>query len=214
MTLAPARCLLFPWLLLAGTGTVQAGPGQWAFRVFLDDKPIGTHLFTLQGQEAQRELRSEASFTVKVLGLTLYRYEHLALERWQGDCLVSLEARTNDDGVRKTVQARVEGSTLAVVANGTRNQLGGCVTTFAYWNPAILAADRLLNAQTGRLEKVRIESQGRDWVLNAQGQASQASRYRIVGPEEPITLWYDEANRWVGLESQVGSGRRLTYRLD
>ena len=151
---------------------------------------------------------------MKVLGLTLYRYEHLALERWQGDCLVSLEARTNDDGVRKTVQAWVEGSTLTVVAGGTRNQLGGCVTTFAYWNPAILAADRLLNAQTGRLEKVRIESQGRDWVLNAQGQASQASRYRIVGPEEPITLWYDEANRWVGLESQVGSGRRLTYRLD
>jgi len=206
--------LLLPWLFLAGSGPVLAGPRQWTFQVFLDDKPIGTHVFTLRDQAAGRELRSEASFTVRFLGLTVYRYEHVATERWQGECLVSLEARTNDDGVRNTVQARAEGSNLLVLASGSREQLEGCVTTFAYWNPAILTAERLLNAQTGRLEKVRIEAQGRDWFTNARGLASQANRYRILGPEQPITLWYDEAQRWVGLESQVGGGRRLTYRLN
>lgn len=201
-------------LLMAGSGALQAEPRRWSFRVFLDDKPIGTHVFTLREQDALRDLRSEASFTVTFLGLTLYRYEHLALERWQGDCLVSLEARTNDDGVRKTVQAQLEGSTLTVDASGSREQLPGCLKTFAYWNPAILVADRLLNAQTGRWEKVTIEAQGRDRFANARGQSSPANRYRILGPEQPITLWYDEASRWVGLESRVGSRRKLTYRLE
>lgn len=206
--------LLLPLLLIAGAGPVQAQPQQWSFRVFLDDKPIGTHVFTLREQDTVRELRSEASFTVTFLGLRLYRYEHLAVERWSGDCLLSLEARTNDDGVRKTVQARLEGTSLTVEANGRQAQLPGCLKTFAYWNPAILAADRLLNAQTGRLEQVSIQAQGPDQIMNAKGQASQANRYRILGPEQPITLWYDTANSWVGLESKVGGGRRLTYRLE
>lgn len=214
LSLPGLRPLLLPWLLLAGAGPVQAGPQQWSFRVFLDDKPIGTHVFTLRDQGAQRELQSEARFTVTFLGLALYRYEHLAVERWKDDCLLSLEARTNDDGVRKSVQARLEGTSLSVDANGRKEQLPGCLKTFAYWNPAILAADRLLNAQTGRLEQVTIQAQGPDQITNARGQASQANRYRILGPEQPITLWYDAASRWVGLESRVGSGRRLTYRLE
>ena len=206
--------LLLPCLFLAGSSPLLAGTQQWTFQVFLDDKPIGTHVFTLRDQNAGRELRSEASFTVRFLGVTVYRYEHVATERWQGECLVALEARTNDDGDRNTVQARAEGPNLLVLARGSREQLEGCVTTFAYWNPAILKAERLLNAQTGRLEKVRIEAQGRDRFTNARGQASQANRYRILGPGQPITLWYDEAHLWVGLESQVGGGRRLTYRLN
>jgi len=209
----PVR-LTLPWLLFAGAGPLLAGPQQWAFRVFLDDKPIGTHVFTLRDQGAQRELRSEASFTVTFLGLTLYRYEHLAMERWKGDCLLSLEARTNDDGVRKTVQARIEGTSLTVDADGRQEQLPGCLKTFAYWNPAILAADRLLNAQTGRLERVSIQALGLDQITSAKGRPSQANRYQVLGPEQPITLWYDAASRWVGLESKVGGGRRLTYRLE
>ena len=207
------RCSCILLMALAASPAL-AEPRQWSFRVFLDDKPIGTHVFTLREQDAVRELRSEARFTVTFLGLALYRYEHVALEQWKGDCLLSLEARTNDDGIRTTVQARREGSSLAVDANGAREQLPGCLKTFAYWNPAILTAERLLNAQTGRYEKVTIEAQGRDRLANAQGQTSPANRYRILGPDQPITLWYDNANRWVGLESRVGGGRRLAYRLE
>jgi len=101
-----------------------------------------------------------------------------------------------------------------VDANGRQEQLPGCLKTFAYWNPAILAADRLLNAQTGRLEQVRIQAQGPDQITNARGSPSQANRYQVLGPEQPITLWYDASSRWVGLESKVGGGRRLTYRLE
>ena len=93
---------------------------------------------------------------------------------WQGGCLVALEARTNDDGDRNTVQARAEGPNLLVLARGSREQLEGCVTTFAYWNPAILKAERLLNAQTGRLEKVRIEAQGQVHECPGSGQPGQS----------------------------------------
>ena len=213
MSALTLQAALLAFLLPAGPGFAQTGDRQWSFSVFLDDKPIGTHVFTLQERNTHQELRSAAGFTVKVLGLTLYRYEHLATEHWKEGCLVALDARSNDDGAQTTVRVRLEGSALTVDANGTRESLRGCVKTFAYWDPAILKADRLLNAQTGRWERVTIEAQGRDRWVDAQGQASVVNRFRIVGPDQPITLWYDDANRWVGLQSLVGRGRKLTYRL-
>ena len=213
MSRRPLQAALLACLLPAGPGVAQTGDRQWSFSVFLDDKPIGTHVFTLQERNTRQELRSEAGFTVKVLGLTLYRYEHLATEQWQEGCLVALDARTNDDGAKSTVRVQRNGSALTVEANGTRESLRGCVKTFAYWDPAILKAERLLNAQTGRWEQVTIEAQGRERWADARGQARVVNRFRIVGPDQPITLWYDDANRWVGLQSQVGRGRKLIYRL-
>ncbi|MFZ1613443.1 MAG: DUF6134 family protein [Holophaga sp.] len=208
---------VFRWMLwaslLATPGFAQAPDQRWSFRVFLDEKPIGSHVFTLRDLGAVRELKSQANFAVKFLMLTAYRYEHTAIEQWRGGCLVSMNASTDDDGTKLAVSTQQEGSNLMVVANGIRTPLSGCVKSFAYWNPEILGADRLLNAQTGQWEAVIIEAQGRDTFPNAQGQRVSAKRYRIVGPKQPIVLWYDDANRWIGLESNVGKGRKLTYRL-
>lgn len=211
-TWKPLRLILL-LSLMAGPGFAQMAEQRWSFRVFLDEKPIGTHLFTLRDLGAVRELKSQADFAVKFLLLTAYRYEHTAIEQWRDGCLVSMRARTNDDGASTTVSTQNEGANLVVTANGVRTPLQGCVKSFAYWNPDFLGANRLLNAQTGQWESVSIEAQGQDTFSNAQGQGVSAKRYRIVGPKQPIVLWYDDSNRWIGLESQVGKGRKLTYRL-
>jgi hypothetical protein len=84
--------------------------------------------------------------------------------------------------------------------------------SFAYWNPAMLKQTQLLNSQTGRYEKVRIEALGSE-SLPAQGRSITADHYRIVGTEQPIDLWYTPAGDWVGLASMVSGGkRRLSYR--
>ncbi len=44
-----------------------AQPRVWNFGVFLNDGPIGHHRFTLRGEGAEREMKIEARFDVKVL---------------------------------------------------------------------------------------------------------------------------------------------------
>ena len=83
-------------LLFAGTAA-QAQVQQWDFQVFLDDKPIGYHRYTLREAGAERELTSEARFDVKLLFITAYRYAHDASESWRGNCLARLNARTDDN---------------------------------------------------------------------------------------------------------------------
>lgn len=203
--------------LLATAPPAAAQSRTWNFRVFLDDAEIGQHRFTLREQGTARELTSEARFAVKIAFITAYRYAHDATERWRGNCLAGLTARTDDDGKKSTVEAALEatpeGERLIVTQAGNRAALEGCAMTFAYWNPEMLKQGRLLNAQTGEAEPVKITA-GAEETIAVRGASVLARRYRLTGPQQPIDLWYSAAGEWLGLESTVRGGRRLRYRLE
>ena len=220
---------LVPGLLLASVTVQAADPnaasGEWNFQVTLDEKPIGTHRFTVTADGAgARKVVSDAAFDVKMLGLTVYRYRHQASEQWRGDCLRMLSSETDDDGQMSRVRAVAEGGGLRVSTEAPASvtpavppvqTLGGCAMSFAYWNPAIRSQTQLLNAQTGRYEAVKIAEAGRGAAepFAFRGQAVSATRWRIEGPVQPVDVWYTAQGEWVGLDSTVGGGRKLKYRL-
>ena len=190
--------------------------GEWNFRALLDGKPIGQHRFSVTlvsgAQGDERRVLSEASFAVKFLGITAYRYRHKATEQWRGECLTALSATTDDDGKASSVRTEADGDALTIKTASATQSLSGCVMTFAYWNPAIQTQTRLLNAQTGKAESVQVSRAGSGSV-EVRGQPVAATRFRITGPAEPIDVWYSAQGEWVGLDSLVGGGRRLSYRL-
>jgi hypothetical protein len=196
-----------------GATAAQAQTRVWDFRAQLDDAPIGYHRFTLSGEGGSRELKSETRFEVKVLFISAYRYLHDATERWRGNCLESLAARTDDNGERSVVEAVGGADGLQVAAGAARETLAGCVMSFAYWNPQMLRQTRLLNAQTGKFEAVRVSALGEE-VITVRGQPQTARKFRLTGPKNPIDLWYSAADEWLALESTVAGGRRLRYTLN
>ncbi len=185
----------------AGAETVAAPTGEWNFRALLDGRPIGQHRFSVSGEGEERKVVSEANFTVTFLGITAYRYQHKATEQWRANCLTALESTTDNDGKPERVRT-------------DRNDalLKGCVMSFAYWNPAIQRQDRLLNAQTGKFETVQIKRIGAGSV-EVRGKPVEATEFRITGAANPIAVWYTAQGEWVGLDSVVAGGRKLTYRL-
>jgi len=185
---------------LACLFATSAGAAEWKFRALLDDKPIGTHRFSVATQGDERTLLSEASFAVRFLGFTAYRYHHTATEQWRGDCLTALSATTDDDG--KSNKVHIEGEPLK-----------GCAMSFAYWNPLIQTQTRLLNAQTGLFETVQVSRVG-PGTLTVRGTPTPATRWRITGPAHPIDVWYSAQGDWIGLDSTVAGGRKLSYRLE
>lgn len=190
--------------LLLGNPVPAAQQEQsWNFRVHLDGKPIGFHRFDLSTQNSSRTLISDAEFAVRVLGITVYRYRHQATEHWQADCLQSLHSRTDDGGKQLAVALRT-------------TDLPGCAMSYAYWNPRLLEQNRLVNAQTGRIDTVQITHLGAG-EIQVHGMKRRASRWRITGLPHPIDLWYAEpvttAGTWLGLDSYLDN-RVLSYRLE
>ena len=206
------RLLVFA--LLATTIAAHAADGTrvYAFKAFLDDKPIGSHRFTVVTSGSERKVTSEADFAVKFIGITAYHYHHHAQEQWSGECLAALTSSTDDDGKPASVKLVKNGDANEITTNaGTKNE-PGCLMTYAYWNPAMREQKRLLNPQTGKVDAVTV-SRVADGHVTVDGKDVAATDWRITGGESPVDVWISEQGDWVGLDSMVSNGKhKLTYR--
>ncbi|MFN0038515.1 MAG: DUF6134 family protein [Burkholderiales bacterium] len=203
---------LWMGLVLTAASQSTAAMRDLEFQVFLDERPIGYHRFTLRGEGTERQLTSEARFNVKLWFINAYRYAHDATEAWRDNCIETMTARTQDGGKNLEVIASRDAGHLAVTSPRGRDVIQGCVMSFAYWNPEILRQSHLLNVQTGEYTPVRIDALGEEQV-KVRGSMVTASRYRIRGPKFPIDLWYSADRTWVALQSTVDRGRSLRYEL-
>jgi hypothetical protein len=184
----------------------------WDFRVFLDDKEIGTHRFDLVDRGAERQLTSQARMSVKILFVTAYTYDHHDVEDWSGDCVSKLSSKTDDNGKKHHVDVqRRDGETVVQTEKGTQ-RLGDCVLTFAYWNPAMLKQTQLLNSQDGEYIDVKITEAGADPIV-VRGVKTPARRFELRSKKLSIDLWYSNQDEWLALESMTERGQKLIYKL-
>jgi hypothetical protein len=204
------KCLLCI-LLTAWSSLIQAATTELTFDVFLDGDPIGFHRVSIQELPGEQRVQVEAEMKVEFLLFTAFSYRHRAHEVWREDCIFALETRTNDDGERLSVDAESLGDALQVVTASDRKRLDGCVRTFAYWKPELLASDYLLNTQNGAYEPARLVELAPE-PLRFNGNQYGSKRYRLeVGKEIRIDLWYSEDNSWQALQTEVANGRVLSY---
>lgn len=190
--------------------TLQADR-EWNFRVLLDGKEVGWHRYLVRADGESTRVESRAQFDVQFLFLNAYRYRHEARERWRGACIDELQSRTETNGTVEAVAAVAHDEALLVTRPSGDVRLPGCVMSFAYWDPSILRAARLLNSQTGELLAVRVDERGTERV-NVAGRSVAATRHRLTAPELQIDLWYADG-RWVALEAPTPGGRVLRYEL-
>jgi hypothetical protein len=198
--------LFITFILISQTAAAQ----EWAFKVLLDNKPIGEHTFTLN--EANDTLTSNAKFDVKLLFINAYRYLHVSNETWQDDCLTSIEANTNDNGKKSVVVGKLEGERF--VLNTTQGQqiLPACIMTFAYWNPKMLSQSKLLNPQTGDFLEVKVTQLVREQI-EVRGKSINADHFNVTAKKMNIDLWYSPDKAWLALRSTTPEGRIINYKL-
>ena len=187
---------------------------EWAFDVYLDKNKIGQHTFSLNDAN---ELTSKAKFNVKVLFINAYQYDHKAVEKWQGDCLASLEAHTVENKVTTDIKGKLTDAKFVVDDGKNKQTLPACSMTFAYWNPKILTQTKLLNPQNAEWLDTKITNLGAE-TIEVKGKSIEATHYKIEGDlagksKLKIELWYNANNDWVALKSITPEGYTIHYKL-
>ncbi|BCM25141.1 DUF6134 family protein [Methyloradius palustris] len=198
--------LFLAFILISQTASAE----EWAFNVFLDKKPIGEHTFTIN--EARDTLTSKAKFDVKLLFINAYNYLHASNETWQGDCLTSIDANTNDNGEKSVVTGKLEGQNFILNTPKGKQTLPACIMTFAYWNPKMLGQSKLLNPQTGDYLDVKITQIGKEQI-EVRGKSIDAEHYNVIAKKMNIDLWYSPDKEWLALRSTTPEGRIINYKL-
>ena len=209
------RYFLYVLLLASLSWQVYAdgNADSWHFKVYLDDKPVGFHNFTIEGDAKDKRLKSEARFDVDFFIINAYSYRHESNEQWNGDCLAEINASTNDNGEKLSVHGKTAQDKFQLTTNNSQSQLPACVMTFAYWNPDMLGKKRLLNPQDGKYLDVEIKQIGQD-SIQVKGEKISASHYRLKAEKFLIDLWYSTDRRWLALDSTLENGRLLHYRIE
>lgn len=207
-----AMLFLSPSAGASGISEPDAGAdsGAWRFRVFLDDRKIGYHHFFLAGEGEHRQLRSEASFEYRLLFVKLFHYEHENLETWSGDCLRSIRSTTDANGRAFQVNGQAANGEFVVTTNNGSASLPDCVMSFAYWNPAFLEQEQLLNTQDGTFLDVQVSVPIQEDLV-VRGEKQPSLRYRLEAGDLNLDLWYSSEQKWLALESEVSGGRTLRY---
>jgi hypothetical protein len=197
-------------MLLAPHAAFAETPAEWRFDVLLDGSPIGSQVFRLTRDGDRSRVEIDASFDVKVLFFTAYSYRHRNEEVWEGDCLRSMQASTDDNGKLFRVNATSTANGVLVETIDGREQLPACISSFAYWAPGQLRSRRLLNSQTGKYETVTLRELGQETIA-FRGQPTPARRIALEGDNPRIDLWYSATDDWLALEAMTTSGRKLSY---
>jgi len=201
----------FFWLSTAMAFTPT--PQQWHFKVLLDEEEIGYHTVTVNPDKTRATVQIEANFDVKFLFFTAYRYQHYNEEIWENNCLQTIESHTNDNGDIFYVTGQREDQRLTLKTHSGAQTLQGCVRTFAYWDPRLLQAPRLLNAQTGEYLAIDVNLIGNESLIIGN-KSVIARRYRLQAENIVIDLWYSQSMQWLALQTTTEGGRRLRYQLE
>lgn len=207
--------IIFTALLLA-SASQSIYAKEWVFNAKLDGRSIGQHSFTLTENGDSKKILSQAKFNVKVLFINAYKYNHVANEEWQGDCLTNIKTHTEENKEITDVTGSLEAAKFVVKNPKGQEKLGECVMTFAYWNPKMLEQSKLLNPQTGDWLDAKITALGNE-EIQVRGKPTQAQHYSLTAPKMKIDLWYtigaNQQKEWVALKSTTPEGYVISYEL-
>jgi hypothetical protein len=198
-------------LVLAG-GAVMIMPA-WAqataippagvipFSVFRPQGRLGHHRVRFRQDGNRQTVDVDIQLQVSLGPVTLFRYTHRNREVWEGDRLVSIDTRTNDDGEEFRVTGRAAGDGFQVSGSGGSFTAPADIMPSSYWHADTVNRDVLLHTQRGELYPIETRTVGTE-TIEAGGRSIQAQRYRMTGTLQ-VDAWYSEAGQWVKLAFTV-----------
>ena len=174
------------------------------FKVSLDNREVGWHKFVVETKGNQLTVSSKAKMDFTVLMVKKVAYRHEATENWLGDCLQAFESKTKRNTKIFLTSGSVKDGDFYVNRNGEEVLVSKCVKTFAYWRPAWLDDEFLLNVETGKYTPISLEV--------TEDQLTNMTK-RVVGlPKTEIHLAYDKSGNWQTLESELKIAGTLRYQ--
>lgn len=186
--------------------------GTITYDVWREGSQIGTHTVEFTRDGDKLTVRTRIRIEVKLLFVTIYRFEHDAEEDWVGGQLMRFAAKTNDNGTDRDVLLERQGDELRGHYNSEQATLPGNLIPGSLWNPATVDQTQLIEPTKGRAKDVTITDRGMETVTLGSGAKVQGHHYSITG-DLRREVWYGPDGEVVQAAYNAKDGSQLTFRL-
>jgi hypothetical protein len=184
--LALVACLI----LAPSAPEARSDGGVYTFTVLRDGEPIGEHRFAFDHRGDRMEIEESTDIQVTVALIPVFSFEHERRELWQDGRLMSIAARTNDNGELLDIDIKPNGHGLIRTVNGRVDRIDDS-QVLTLWNKDVLDHHRFVSVVEDEILKASFHYLGKETITLA-GQPLEAEHYRMVGDEER-DVWYDPA---------------------
>ncbi|HUZ72881.1 MAG TPA: DUF6134 family protein [Stellaceae bacterium] len=203
--------------VLFASGPAAAGPPdplplyghEMVFSVWRKGDKIGQHRVLFAHQDGALVVRSILDLAVKILGITVYRYDYRAQETWRNGKLVALASTVDDNGTSSKVKAAEAQGKLDVTGPDGSAVINGAILPSTHWDAQVIHADRVLNTLDGKLDHIALVPKGVEGVATNDGER-QAMHYLWTG-DVKAESWYDAAGHWLKLRFLGKDGTPIEY---
>lgn len=196
MALAFGVALCAPMIAAAALPSGIPASGTLSYDVIRKGDKIGTETvqFHPSGETLNVEISTDISVKLPIVGIEAYRFHQKSSEHWQGDRLVSITSKTDDNGKPHEI-----------------NQAGNGLVPASLWNPAIVRGGSVLNTIDGHVMKLSGQKIGDEMVTVGATQL-RATHYRLSG-ELARDLWYGTDGALLRVQLKAEDGSEVDYYL-
>jgi hypothetical protein len=204
---------VLPGLLHPGAARAAPPPppppgDRLGFDILRKGSLLGHHLLTFATAADRLTVKVEVSLLYKLLGITLFHYNHHCTEVWEGGQVVALDSRTDDNGSPSQLTARRAAAGLVVEATGTpRYTAPANALPATHWNQHELDGP-WINTENGKLLRPHVTPAGTETIPAAGGRSLIARQFDLSGDVQ-LAMWYDRIG-WAGLAFTRG-GAPIRY---
>ena len=199
---------------VAAALTTAARPPDVRFSVMRGRSKIGVHTVTFRDRPDGLAVHTVIDLAVKLVFITVFRYQHECEDVWASGQLLSLRSRTIEDGKRYAVEAAAEPDGIRVVGTGGPLVVGPrLLTSNSLWNPRLVDQQRLIDAQHGGEIGLVVHRRGTESLVLAGTERVVTDRFQILTPYFGGLLWYDATGRWVKGSLEI-RGEWIDYVFD
>lgn len=192
---------------------VTGGSGdRLAFTVTRNGAPIGSQVYRIdrQGRRVVVDIHTDIDF--RLLWVPVYRFRHESREIWDGDRLVRMVSKTDDNGDPIALDVTTDGGMLKVGGGDGQIEVDPKAVPASLWNPVVVQRERLLDTVDGTVLATKVAFLGEE-VLTVAGRQIQTRRYRLSG-DYSRDLWYDAADgSLVRVLFEARDGSQVEYVL-
>ena len=199
--------------VFVGSPALAAADEVRTFAVSVDGRPSGTYTVSTAAADGTESVTVAADVKVKTTFLT-YTYELRSVETWRAGRLVSVEAKSNDNGKVRTVSATARDGKLAVTVNKATHTVAAEVVTSTGVRPP--GGDKPAQAiyfdvEDGAGTPVRVEPVGPRRVA-LDGRPIDGQGYKLSGKDVACEWWYDAGGGAIRQE-MTWDGRKVVFEL-
>ena len=169
------------------------------FDIYRNNKLIGQHIYLFNRNDQNLTIYNKINFSIKVLGVTVYRYSSEGLEKYNNGKFESFSAKTNHNNKEKFCKIYKKENEFFIEGSSYKGKAPEDFIIGTWWNHEIIKFGAQISVGSGRIIEQTVKFIGKE-TIEINNVIYTALKFNFFSSDPSLSkdkklntnVWYDE----------------------